>query len=132
LKHQFAEAKAIFDMKQKDKDYALSQKLTQRFNYPTLKEEWDDRYSYKKYIKYWQRRKREEENEKALGISKKARNNVNAALSQNTKGDDSGSDDANTTTNVMLSNKSKRSTVVSPKLLSEEEFKKLEKHEKAA
>jgi len=30
-------------LKTKDKDYVLNQKLTQRCNYPTLKQEWDDR-----------------------------------------------------------------------------------------
>ena len=37
------ERNAMLALKNKDHEYSLSQKLTQRCNYPTLKQAWDDR-----------------------------------------------------------------------------------------
>lgn len=61
LYYLFQEKKTIKNLKQKDKDFILSQKLTQKCNYQTLKQQWDDRQKVNDWYSIVAKKKRDEE-----------------------------------------------------------------------
>ena len=61
----------MLGLKNKDHEYLLSQKLTQRCNYPTLKQAWDEREVSNAWQKYLVEKKKAEELAKATGSVKK-------------------------------------------------------------
>lgn len=67
---------AMRNLRLKDKDYELSQKLTQRCNYPTLKQAWDEQEVKRNWDAYITKKKKDEELAKANGILVKKRNPV--------------------------------------------------------
>ena len=88
------EYQSIVGLKRKDNEYLLSQKLTQRCNYPTLKQSWDDRLVKNNYHLYLRERAKAEELAKATAGSVKKSGRQQAAKVLNT--DDTQSEDANT------------------------------------
>lgn len=73
LKYLYSERDAIDNLREKDHNYFLSQKLTQRCNYPTLKQAWDEREVRNKWFDYLRQKKKAEELEKATGSVKRAK-----------------------------------------------------------
>lgn len=57
------------NLKTKDDQYVLSQKLTQRFNYPTLKQAWDEQEVNVNWEEQLSKKKRDEELAKTGGIT---------------------------------------------------------------
>ena len=67
---------AMRNLKLKDKDYELSQKLTQRCTYPTLKQAWDEQEVKRNWDAYITKKKKDEELAKANAILVKKLNPV--------------------------------------------------------
>ena len=120
-------------LKRKDHDYVLSQKLTQHCNYPTLKQAWDEKAITNNFREYLMKKKKDEELAHATGSVKKG--SRAAALARNTTGttrnDDTVSEDCNTN-NPMSAGRDARSTIASPKPLSEQEQQLKDKAASAA
>ena len=132
LNYFVAELRAMEALKRKDHDYVLSQKLTQHCNYPTLKQAWDEKAISNNFREYLMKKKKDEELAHATGSVKKGRGNLaRNTTGTTTRNDDTVSEDCNTN-NPMSAGRDIRSTVASPKPLSEQEQQLKDKAASAA